>query len=425
MRRTRATTAATTLIAIGTLLAASACGGGFEDDEGSDEAGGDVELRMLVNITPNLTQSWWETLVDGFEEENPGITVKIEAPVTGGVKGTLPQLLAAGDAPDIVQTLAPDRQLEPELLDLSEHEFATNSPLADLYAIDGKHYMAAVGVQMQSLVFYNKTAFADAGITEPPTTFTELEAAMQKLQDAGWLPLQTGGEWITGLGTQVFGIPSVFGANPEWYQGMRSGELTFADTYGPIVERYAAWLEQGYIAQDALGIPYADAEQSFLNGNAAMYPMGSWFAFAEQSADKDFEVGVFRAPVLDDVTTPALGVGAASPYMVMKSSEHQDEALALIEYLTTDQDAVTDQLKIDFNFRDGFDYEAGALGEELQAILDGTDPEYLVPTGDGFGDSFAPPGFANELNVQTQELFVGGTADQVIQTLDSWWESNR
>ncbi len=54
-------------------------------------------------------------------------------------------------------------------------------------------------------------------------------------------------------------------------------------------------------AKGALSVGYADLEQQFLAGKAAIYPMGSWFTAAEASADKDFEVGVFYAPSSDGV----------------------------------------------------------------------------------------------------------------------------
>ena len=107
-----------------------------------------VELRMLVNITPNLTQTWWADLVKPFEAANPNITVKIQAPVTENVLTTVPQLLASGDVPDIIQSTPPTATLAPELLDLSGYDFVKKSPLAEQYTIDGKYYTAGVGQQL-------------------------------------------------------------------------------------------------------------------------------------------------------------------------------------------------------------------------------------------------------------------------------------
>jgi ABC-type glycerol-3-phosphate transport system substrate-binding protein len=141
------------LAAVAILVGAAGCGGGFSD-EGS--AGGPTgEVRMLVNITPNLTKGYWEELVKPFEEANPGVDVKIEAPTGQGVKDTLPQLLAAGNAPDVVETLMADKTLAPQMLELTDQAWTKDTPLVEQAALDGKVYTVGVGQQEQSLVYYN------------------------------------------------------------------------------------------------------------------------------------------------------------------------------------------------------------------------------------------------------------------------------
>src|SRR6185312_17514352 len=196
----------------GVAALALAMTGCSSNDSGSASSD-NVELSMLVNVTPNLTQSWWADLVKPFETANPNIKVKIQAPVADGVRPSLVQLLASGDVPDIVQSLPPTAELAPELLDLSSHDFAKNAPLAEQYTIDGKYYTAGVGQQLQTIIFYNKAAFKDAGITETPKTFEELDADLGKLKDAGWTPIQSGAEWITQLTPQYVGVPSVLSEN--------------------------------------------------------------------------------------------------------------------------------------------------------------------------------------------------------------------
>src|SRR4051812_50214329 len=109
------------------LVGAAGCGGGF-DDKGS--AGGSTgEVRMLVNITPNLTKSFWEGLVKPFEDANPGVDVKIEAPTGSGVKDTLPQLLAAGNAPEVVERLMAHKGRGPQRLGPPHQARAKDTPL--------------------------------------------------------------------------------------------------------------------------------------------------------------------------------------------------------------------------------------------------------------------------------------------------------
>ena len=410
-----------TLASVGTLtvaaLALTGCAG--SDDEGG--SGGTTEVSMLVNVTPNLTEEYWNELVKPFEDANPGIDVVVQNPGAEGVAAALPRLLTAGDAPDVVQSLPPTTDLAPELVDLSQYDWATSGPLADQYSIDGKYYMAGIGFQLQSLFFYNKTAFEEAGISETPTTVEELTAALGKLKDAGWTPLQTGGDWMTSHSLQALGLPSIVAEDPDWFAHMSAGEATFSDTYGDSVATYADWVAKGYVPKDALGIKYPDAEQAFLSGKSAIYPMGSWFAGTEAKAEDKAEIGVFRAPAVDGVDAPAMGANIASPYSILKASEDQDAAAKLVEFLVTDQDAVASQLEVDGNFRDGYEYEMDDLGKELLQIVADTPAEAYTPTGQGYGERTLPAGYSDEINAQTQALIGGTSADKVDSAMDDWF----
>lgn len=411
-----------TLATVGTLAAAGlALTGCAGSDDGGGTADGTTELRMLVNVTPNLTEEFWNGLVAPFEEANPDIDVVIQNPGAEGVAAALPRLLTAGDAPDIVQSTPPTVEMAAELVDLSGYDWATSAPLADQYSIDGKYYMAGIGFQLQSLWFYNKTAFAEAGIEEVPTTVEELTAALGKLKDAGWTPVQTGGDWMTSHSLQALGLPTIVADDPDWYAHMSAGEATFSESYGPAVETYADWVAEGYVPKDSLGIKYPDAEQAFLSGESAVYPMGSWFAGTEANATDPADIGVFRAPAFEGTSGPAMGANVASPYSILKASEHQDAAAKLVEFLVTDQTAVADQLAVDGNFRDGYDYEMTDLGSELQQIVADTPAEDYTPTGQGYGERTLPDGYSDEINAQTQALIGGTPAGDVLSAMDDWF----
>ncbi len=410
--------------ALSTVAALAFTGCSTSAGASADPTAEKVTLRVLVNVTPNLTEEYWNSLVKPFEKKNPNIDVVIQDPGAEGVAAAVPRLLAAGDAPDIVQSLAPTTELAPELVDLSKYSWAKNGPLAKQYSIDGKYYMAGIGSQLQSLVFYNKKAFADAGITEPPKTVDEFTADLGKLKDAGWTPVQTGGDWMTSGVLQALGLPTIVAKDPKWFQNISSGKVTFSDTYGPAVKTYADWVAKGYLPKDALGIKYPDAEQAFLSGKTAVYPMGSWFAGTQAKAKDSADIGVFRAPATKTSLTPAMGANIASPYSILNTSKHQDAAAKLLEYLTTDKAAVVSQLKVDGNFRDGYDYEMTPLAKELQAIVSSTKASSYTPTGGGYGERTMPPGYSGELNTQTQALLGGAPAADVLKSMDDWFTAN-
>src|SRR5690625_2983093 len=77
--RTRFAATITTASALALTLAScgfsdSPDGGGAEDEEG----GGATTLNLLVPSYSDNTQALWEEVIDGFEEENDDITVKLE-----------------------------------------------------------------------------------------------------------------------------------------------------------------------------------------------------------------------------------------------------------------------------------------------------------------------------------------------------------
>ena len=408
------------LAVVAILVGAAGCGGGFSD-EGS--AGGSTgEVRMLVNITPNLTKGYWEELVKPFEEANPGVDVKIEAPTGQGVKDTLPQLLAAGNAPDVVETLMADKTLAPQMLELTDQAWTKDTPLSEQAALDGKVYTVGVGQQAQSLVFYNKDAFAKAGISEPPKNLDELTAAMGKLKAAGYLPLQTAGDYVTGLQLLQLSDPSIATKHPDWYQQVNSKQLGVGQSMLPLLQRYESWIKNGYVDKNALGLDDVNAQTSFLTGKSAMYIMGSWFVRTAESQKPTFDLGVFAAPTEAGQPYPGpQGVTMAMPYMVLKSTKQRDLAVKLVQFLATDKAAVESQLAQDGNFRKGYTDKLTPLGKQVQDILDQA-PKH-VAQGVGYGANTLPQGFNGEWNKAVQSLYTGKSAADVAKRIDAWMGS--
>lgn len=162
------------------MASAVACG------NGSDQASEGTTLRVIVNITPNLTEKYWNDLFDTYEKSHPGVTVKLELTGTISADAKLRQDLAAGDPPDVAQQITPTADTASLFADLSDQPWTAKTPLADQYAIDGKHYVVGVGEQIQSLVFYNKAVFEKAGIDATSIrTMDQFTAAMGSLKGAG------------------------------------------------------------------------------------------------------------------------------------------------------------------------------------------------------------------------------------------------
>lgn len=403
------------------VLALAACSSG---DASADTDDGSV--RMLVNITDNLTQAKWEELVAPFEEES-GIDVKIEGPSGQSVAESFPALLAAGTAPDVIQSIVPGPDTAPELLDLTEYDWASGTPMADLYSTDGSINVVGVGMQAQSLMFYNADLFKEAGVAEPPTTWDELDAALAKLDEAGVAtPIAFASDWATGVQVQEIWHPQQNLTTPGWQQSVADGSSTLGEQFEPVFEHVAGWVEAGYTTADDVATDSGTQEANFIAGEVGIYPMGSWFSTTLAASPPDFEVGVFAPPVDDAADAPGpMGATIAFPYMVWNGTENPDGATALVEYLVTDDAAIAKQAEMDSFSREGLEPSGNEYAGQVQELTDSA-PSYVVPGNQTVGDYALPvAGFNPKFTELVQGLWQGRPPADVAADLTAWYEAEK
>ena len=120
-------------------------------------------------------------------------------------------------------------ELAPELVDLSQYDWARKAPSpsstrwtarSSLRAPASRCRASCSTTSRRSRTPASSPAHDDGGV----------RGDLEKLKDAGWTPIQTGGEWIDHA-LQYTAIPSVIGEDPDWYHGIASGDLTWSDTY--------------------------------------------------------------------------------------------------------------------------------------------------------------------------------------------------
>ncbi|WP_103888936.1 ABC transporter substrate-binding protein [Actinacidiphila yanglinensis] len=376
-------------------------------------------IRILANITPVLTKTYYKGLVAPFVKSHPGVTVTIESPSGTNVQSTLQQELVSGAAPDIVASTL-DPVVAPQMTDFPNASWVTSTPLSDSNKVDGRIWQVATGLQNQSLVYYNETAFQKAGITAPPTSLDEFTADLGKLKAAGYVALQTAGEWVTGAQFSMMANPGLLGGDPTWYAERNDKKVTFAHSpYATYLKAYAGWVASGAIPKNSLGEKYQDSIDNFLAGRSGMYIMGNWLdASVDSAKNLPFKVGVFATPTADG-SAPKQMSGQAQPYSILKSSKHQALDLALVKYLVTDKAAVTTSLKSEGNFRAGYSYSGSDLDAAVGKIVDTAPGTVTGTAGPGVN-----AGFGNELNTVVQSLYTGQSADKAAAKLDSWWNAN-
>jgi ABC-type sugar transport system, periplasmic component len=435
MRRSAALRTLIAVASVSLLAACSSSGGGSgsnttANSAGSSAAGGtssatlDVkELTVLAPVTPTQPMEFWTSLVKPWESQT-GVHVKIIGPASdGNMNEALTTEVSAGRTPDVVIDASYSKALQPELATFDDDSWAANTPMVDNFKVDGHIYQVNIGVQPQSIVFYNKKAFADAGITTMPKDLAEFTAAMAKIKSAGYLPLQTAGDgWVSGAQFQAMANPSLFRQDPHWFADRNAKKVTFAGSaYQTFFQAWKDWIANGYIDKTAVGLKYQAGEANFLAGKSGMYVMGAWFVPDAVKAGKASQFGAFPVPTLNGGSyPPPVEATQANGYMVLKDG-HVDAAKQLVKYLTTNTTAIRSALQAGGNFRPGLDYKMSPLAAAVQQIMNAA-PGF-VPPAEGYGDNLPPDGFDTELYKEVETVYSSGTAQSITSDLDNWWNA--
>lgn len=160
-----------------------------DDSEGTDAAAaGDAEITMWTFLDPANTSNGRSValsqMIEEFEAENPGITVKVEPQDYNTMTAKFLAATATGDAPDIIWCSRDELcgvldagALEPlENLFLGEWSDEDIADIDDSYfrfgERDGQHYV--LSLSKNAIVVYYRSDLLEAAGKEVPTTWDEL-----------------------------------------------------------------------------------------------------------------------------------------------------------------------------------------------------------------------------------------------------------
>jgi multiple sugar transport system substrate-binding protein len=197
-------------------------------------------------------------------------------------------------------------------------------------------------------LYYNKDAFAAAGITEPPKTMSEFDADAVKLTKSdgdsysqlGFMPNYHGYEstithfsaqwsptYFTDDGKSNVANDPAFAQTMEWQKAL-VGKLGGFDK----LEKYRTTFG------DEFG-----AKNPFMTGQVAMSIDGEWRAGMIQADAPDVNFGVAPFPVPDDqADTYGKGYITGTIVGIASTSTKQNAAWRFVQFLATDTKAVVD-----------------------------------------------------------------------------------
>jgi ABC-type glycerol-3-phosphate transport system substrate-binding protein len=307
--------------AAASLLLLAACSSSPASSAGSKK----VTLTYLTFLTPDLTAKFWSSSIAAAEKTVPGVTIKQDVDPTTDRDTYAKQLLQAGNFPDLLQSITPSQYLSAGLLTPYPSSWI-NANFILPNNIKGKDYIPPTNSQIIPLVYYNKSMFAQAGITSPPSTWADFLADCAKLKAHGLVPIELGGHDSFAAAMPLTGALSadVLGSNPQWIQQRYAGKVKFADAnVVAAATKMRTLVTNGYFEPDALSVSYAQSITDFNDGKAAMYPMGSWYLGSLPKSEWN-NIGVFPWPTNNGSLVIPFAVGGS----MAVSSKGPDQAAA-------------------------------------------------------------------------------------------------
>jgi raffinose/stachyose/melibiose transport system substrate-binding protein len=361
-----------------------------------------------------------ETLNAQFQAKYPNVTIKRVARSTTDLNTTLKLAVSSDTAPDVVQAnqgrqvmgtlvkgglLRPlDEYAEaygwadryaPVLLDLNR--FSSNGETfgdGDLYGLS----------QMGEIVglFYDRDK-----VSQPPSTFAELEQQLTAAKDRGEVPISFGNldKWP--------GIHEFQAVQNEFAPADQVRDFVFARDGAsfatPENEEAAAklqeWAEAGYFTKNFNGVGYDPAYKQFADGAGPFLIGGTWL-LRDLSDLMGGRLGFMLVPPAETGGDPQALGGESLPFAITTKSEHPEVAAAYIDFLT---DANAADVLVRTGNLPAMPAKAqprGAAGEDVfEAWRTLSDADGLVPYLD-----YATPTFYDTITAGVQQLMAGREA---------------
>ncbi|ODS49573.1 MAG: sugar ABC transporter substrate-binding protein [Halanaerobium sp. 4-GBenrich] len=299
-----------------------------------------IELEFWHAMSGGRTAAV-ERIVDGFNEEHPNIHVT--AQFTGSYAETLTQGISAvrsGNPPHIIQVYEVGTQtmLDSEAIvpvyEIAEGEIDFGSviqPILNYYSVDGNLYSMPFN-SSTAMLYYNKDAFAEAGIMEAPDTWTDVEEMGLKIIESGAANHGLSFGWPAWILEQMHAYHNVPYANNINGREGRASEVYLDKRFAKMVlESWTDLVEKDVIAYG--GREYS-ANQDFLAGEVAML-IQSTSSLSSIIESADFEVGTTFLPRFEGYGIGNSVIGGASLWVMQGHSDEEYEAVVeFFKYLS-------------------------------------------------------------------------------------------
>ncbi|GEK87701.1 ABC transporter substrate-binding protein [Microbacterium aerolatum] len=216
-----------------------------------------------------------------------------------------------------------------------------NEETRDSFSYDGKVYGLPI-YKSYWTIFYNKKAFADAGI-EVPTTWAEFESNNEALKESGVTPLFATQE--AGWTSFIWYAEILSKLDPDFYQKLMDGEAKYTDpTSRKAMEIWSDMFAKGWFTSPDTA--WDNEPSLFAAGTVAQVPMGSWRngLFADTMDQADY--GAYLLPTVEEGVQPSVIVESGVISMAAKAPNAEGAKAVMDNWLSPEvQQPWADEIK--------------------------------------------------------------------------------
>lgn len=271
-------------------------------------------LRVLVHQNPPMVE-FMETFNQQFQEQHPEIAIDMSVVNANDLSTVTQTRLSANDI-DVIDIFGFSNAVQPYmsnvdapnwqqladaglLMDLTDQDFVANydaATIADAGSYNGSVYAINLGRVSYSGIYYNMDLFTANNVTVP-TTWSELVQACETFTAAGIPCMTAGGKdgWPIFVG--AYGLTgALYPDQAALVEGLWTGTITWNDEQALEMWSRMQIYTRDMIESGASGIAGDAAPGRFASGAVAMFPGGTWYAPAIESAEPEFEWGYIPFP---------------------------------------------------------------------------------------------------------------------------------
>lgn len=348
-----------TLLSFGLVVSLIGCSSGSGEEKGK---GGDEET-LTVWVAPALVseeeqkmkqEDWYVSKVaEKFEAEHPG--VKVEFTVVSDQSAAHQTFKAAAttdSGPDVANLWSGQSifSMEDVILDIRDYipeEDFENIQGWEAVTMDFEEEGAILGYPVSGNevcgLLYNREIMSEAGLDfekEPPKTLDEFVTAMEKIKEAGYLPIAAGDDaWNC---SYFYGFASLWAGavGNDGVAADSTGETKFSEDEAFLESyRFANELySKGLINEDYATSP--DYNELFLNGEAGMLITGNYMVATAAEALGIEKLGFCAFPSIAEENEDTCIGGPGQCLVVSKNCKNPELAVEFCSFMNNKENHI-------------------------------------------------------------------------------------